>query len=207
MSPKAKDLKSSGRSTSVPASARSGLLDNNVLALSTGTTQERAAAARRICSRVRTGLDLNNLVQAGVVGRVAALLSEPKGMDAAVDGLIPLCSYIGGEEEDSAEGSAALCAEVETHSIVERLSAVLCWASSTDDLKGRIAMLMFYMAKVCPLANRIVRQDGALKSLVQLLDCADQGANTSAAAALANISYWSTEPIPRYSQLRVICAL
>ena len=39
LSPKTKDAKGAGRSTSVPASARSGLLDNNVLALSTGTTQ------------------------------------------------------------------------------------------------------------------------------------------------------------------------
>jgi hypothetical protein len=39
LSPKTKDARGAGRSTSVPASARSGLLDNNVLALSTGTTQ------------------------------------------------------------------------------------------------------------------------------------------------------------------------
>lgn len=86
--------------------------------------------------------------------RVAALLSEPLGMDAAVDGLIPLCAYIGGDEPETQDAAADLCAEVETHSIVERLSAVLCWGNSTDDLKGRIAMLMFYMAKVNFLANR-----------------------------------------------------
>ena len=35
------------RSTSVPAGARAGLLENNVLALSTGSVEERASAARR----------------------------------------------------------------------------------------------------------------------------------------------------------------
>ena len=36
-------------STSVPASSRANLLDNNILALSTGTIDERSDAARRIC--------------------------------------------------------------------------------------------------------------------------------------------------------------
>jgi hypothetical protein len=36
-------------STSVPASSRANLLDNNILALSTGTIDERSEAARRIC--------------------------------------------------------------------------------------------------------------------------------------------------------------
>jgi len=41
--------KGKNRSTSVPASSRANLLDNNILALSTGTIDERSEAARRIC--------------------------------------------------------------------------------------------------------------------------------------------------------------
>mmetsp|Transcript_46675 Transcript_46675/g.146331 ORF Transcript_46675/g.146331 Transcript_46675/m.146331 type:complete len:420 (-) Transcript_46675:1066-2325(-) len=39
-----------GTSTSVPASMRTKLLENNVLAISTGSIAERASAARRICA-------------------------------------------------------------------------------------------------------------------------------------------------------------
>jgi len=52
-SPKAKK-KHANRSTSVPANSRASLLDNNILALSTGTIAERSQAARRICSRATT---------------------------------------------------------------------------------------------------------------------------------------------------------
>jgi len=52
-SPKAKK-KPGNRSTSVPAQARASLLDNNILALSTGSIEERSQAARRICGRATT---------------------------------------------------------------------------------------------------------------------------------------------------------
>ena len=52
-SPKAKK-KHGNRSTSVPAQSRASLLDNNILALSTGSIDERSQAARRICGRATT---------------------------------------------------------------------------------------------------------------------------------------------------------
>jgi hypothetical protein len=52
-SPKSKK-KHGNRSTSVPAQSRASLLDNNILALSTGSIDERSQAARRICGRATT---------------------------------------------------------------------------------------------------------------------------------------------------------
>eukprot|EP00277_Geminigera_cryophila_P000035 CAMPEP_0179420926 /NCGR_PEP_ID=MMETSP0799-20121207/9458_1 /TAXON_ID=46947 /ORGANISM="Geminigera cryophila, Strain CCMP2564" /LENGTH=253 /DNA_ID=CAMNT_0021194629 /DNA_START=15 /DNA_END=776 /DNA_ORIENTATION=+ len=200
--------KHGGRSTSVPANSRASLLDNNVLALSTGTIDERAAAARRICARATTIAELRKLVDAGVVRSVAALLAEPKGMHAAVDALLPLCAHIGPTGEPTTqELLKEFCFEIEAHGIAEKLSALLCWSSTTDVIKGKIATVMFYMAKEDHLANRIVKQDGALRSLVQLLDSENDSINSSAAAALANITYWSSEPVPRYSHLRVLAAV
>ena len=67
--------------------------------------------------------------------------------------------------------------------------------------------MMFYLAKEDRLANRIIKQDGALKALVQLLDSENDAINSSAAAALANITYWASEPVPRYSHLRILAAV
>ena len=102
------------RSTSVPAGARAGLLENNVLALSTGSVEERASAARRICARAKSTEQLRQLVDAGAVESVGRLLAEPRGMAAAVDALLPLCALVGGAER-SPEAQAVLrdfCAEV-----------------------------------------------------------------------------------------------
>ena len=197
-----------GRSTSVPAQARQMLLDNNVLAMSTGSIEDRADATRRICGRVKTIPDLRKLVDAGVVRPVASLLAEPTGMNAAVDALLPLCCHIGPSgNQDVTELIQEFCFEIEAHGVAEKLSAILCWSSTADNIKGKIATVMFYLAKEDRLANRIIKQDGALKALVQLLDSENDAINSSAAAALANITYWASEPVPRYSHLRILAAV
>ena len=86
-------------------------------------------------------------------------------------------------------------------------SADVAMSRAGQEVKGRIATLMFHMAKDATLANRILRQDGAVKALVGLLDSESAAVNSSAAAALANITYWSTDPVARYTHVKVLCAV
>mmetsp|Transcript_10389 Transcript_10389/g.24452 ORF Transcript_10389/g.24452 Transcript_10389/m.24452 type:complete len:560 (-) Transcript_10389:248-1927(-) len=196
---------------SVPASSRSNLLDNNVLALSTGTVEERAEAARRICRRAKTAREVSELVDNGVIGSIGPLLSDPRGVDAAIEALLRLCSAIKegtdlGRPETQKRMELELCASLEENGVAERLAALICW-SRDESLKGRMALLIFHMAQNQKLANRVIVQDGAIAALVHLLDSPMESASASAAAALANISYWSTEPAPRLSHFKILCAL
>ena len=55
--------------------------------------------------------------------------------------------------------------------------------------------------------SRIRRQEGALRALTNLLDSPDENCANTAAAALANVSYWSDEGVRRLSRFHIYCAL
>eukprot|EP00960_Hanusia_phi_P038325 753382-Hanusia_phi.AAC.4 len=89
--------------------------------------------------------------------------------------------------------------------------------------KLKIATLVFYMAKEERFANksvraavhrdrvtrfrRLLKEQGVIKSLTGLLDSEHDEVGSRAAAALANISYWSNANTTYYSNLRVQVAL
>jgi len=156
---------------------------------------------------VKTFDSLKQLLGNHVIKSISNLLMEPKGMEGAIDGLLPLCCFIGPTNEEDEETLAHLCNELEAHGVAEKLAAILCSSMLSIRTKSKIATLVFYMAKEERFANSLLKEQGAIKALTGLLDSEQEEASSRAAAALANISYWSNITSTFYSHLRVQVAL
>ncbi len=57
------------------------------------------------------------------------------------------------------------------------------------------------------MADRVMQQEGAVRALVAMLDSADETCSSLAAAALANVSYWSAEGPRLMARFQILFAV
>eukprot|EP00287_Rhodomonas_sp_CCMP768_P007772 CAMPEP_0196728040 /NCGR_PEP_ID=MMETSP1091-20130531/8861_1 /TAXON_ID=302021 /ORGANISM="Rhodomonas sp., Strain CCMP768" /LENGTH=381 /DNA_ID=CAMNT_0042070739 /DNA_START=1 /DNA_END=1146 /DNA_ORIENTATION=+ len=202
------------KSSASPPEYNRDLLDRDLVILSTGTStkEERVSALTKISKRIRNQADRADVLQAGLVAMLNGQMQDTETIPSSIMALLSLITdpeITDLQWWDDTPGSYPhlLRIEIERHNIIERLVALLCWSLLADRLKGEIARILLNLSKNGPMADRVMQQDGALRALSVLLDSDNEACASLAAAALANISYWSTEGPRLMARLQVLCAV